>query len=179
MLPLNFESDHRMMDEVLGDLAILLQKEDIEWSFELLDLFWRQLAVHIRAENVCLFPTILNASREIFGKNGLPEFEEAKAAIDQLRADHTFLVDQLSQALRILRELLANTKPASDVTESIGEIRARILAVSEKLRAHTALEEERVYKWPKIILSPEQFETLQEAFVRESEKVPRSVARLV
>jgi len=179
MLPLNFKKEHQMMDEVLGDLATLLQKEDVEWSFELLDLFWRQLTVHIRAENVCLFPTILNAPREIFGKNGLPDFEEVKVAIDQLRADHNFLVDQLSQALRLLRELLNSTDapPADVVTNSIGEIRARIMAVSERLRSHAELEEEQVYKWPELILSPEQLETLQEAFLREGDTIPRNVAR--
>ena len=179
MLPFNFKTDHQMMDEALRDLVTLLQKEDLEWSFELLDLFWRQLAVHIRAENVCLFPTILNAPRDVFGKNGLPEFEDVKTIVDQLRADHNFLVDHLAQALRILRQLLActNTLP-DDVTNSIGDIRAHIVAVSERLRSHAKLEQERVYRWPELILSREQLETLQDAFLRESETVPRNVARL-
>ena len=67
MIPQLMEKDHEALDEVLQRLESSLEKHELLSSFELLDLFWARLAVHIRAENVRLFPTILSACPDAFG----------------------------------------------------------------------------------------------------------------
>lgn len=180
MLSENLDRDHQSMAEALEDLRMLLQKGDLNWAFELLDLFWTQLTVHIRSENVCLFPAILNAQREAFtGENGLPTFEEVKRVIDKLRADHSFFSDQVSQALRSIRELLAQPVTSEVNPESqLAEITRSMLAVEERLREHTELEHQQVYKWPEVLLPPAEYELLKSVMSGEVEKMPRRVERL-
>lgn len=181
MTPANLEGDHKLIEEVLDDLLTLLQKQDINRAFELLDLFWTQLAVHIRAENVCLFPAILNAPRESFGrKNGLPPFEEVKALIETLRADHAFFVDQVSQAIRRIRELMALADiPKVGLEPQVNEIKETMLAVADRLRAHSDLEHDKVYAWPELLLPADQYELLLHVVSGEIDKMPRRVERLV
>lgn len=75
MLSELMERDHELLGDLLQKLEGALERRDVVKSFSLLDLFWARLAVHIRAENVCLFPAIVNAPREIFGR-ALPPFAE-------------------------------------------------------------------------------------------------------
>jgi hemerythrin-like domain-containing protein len=180
MLPGNIERDHQLMEEVLTDLIALLQKQDVNWAFDLLDLFATQLGVHIRTENVCLFPTILNAPREAFSSGeGLPSFEEVKSTIDKLRADHTFFVDQVSAAMRRIRGLMPqiDTNP-STFEAPLDEIRTAMAAVMERMQEHTQIEENQVYRWPELILPSDQYELLITVLASEVEKMPRRVERL-
>jgi hypothetical protein len=180
MLPGKYERDHKLMQEVLADLTSLLQKRDVNWSFELLDLFWSQLAVHIRAENVCLFPAILNAPREAFKRDrGLPSYEEVKSTIDSLRGDHTFFVDQIAQVLRRIRELLAEPEMSRvGVEATLKEIQTTMEAVAERLETHWRIEEKQVYRWPELLLTRDQYELLTSVLGGEVEKMPRRVERL-
>ena len=65
MIPQLMEKDHEALDEVLQRLESSLEKHELISSFESLDLFWARLAVHIRAENVRLFPAILSARSKV------------------------------------------------------------------------------------------------------------------
>ncbi len=180
MLPGKYEQDHKLMQEVLDDLTSLLQKRDVNWSFELLDLFWSQLAVHIRAENVCLFPAILNAPRDAFSEDrGLPPYQQVKSTIDSLRADHTFFVDQVAQVLRRIRELLADPEISRISLETaLKDIQMTMESVAERLEIHWRLEEKQVYRWPELLLAPDQYELLTTVLSGEVEKMPRRVDRL-
>lgn len=72
------ETDHESLAHLLAELDGELAKPNIARAFELLDLFWARLAVHIRAENVHLFPALANARASLFtGKGSLPTSEEA------------------------------------------------------------------------------------------------------
>src|SRR4030095_14850546 len=52
------EQDHESLDQLLTELDAAVTKPGNPHVFELLDLFWARLAVHIRAENVRLFPAL-------------------------------------------------------------------------------------------------------------------------
>jgi hypothetical protein len=56
--------DHAEVDELIQLLFVALDDKDTTLSFERLDLLWARLAVHIRAEHLCLFPSILGALGE-------------------------------------------------------------------------------------------------------------------
>jgi iron-sulfur cluster repair protein YtfE (RIC family) len=165
------EQDHEALSELLNDLKSGLQQRDE--SFELLDLFWARLAVHIRAENLCLFPAILNGAPELFHeREDLPPIEEVKATIESLRSDHNFFMDELAKAVQTFREILANAQSAQRVAEQLESIRNRVEVVSLRLKSHDALEETQVYKWPGLILGASELEALRAALQRELENLP-------
>jgi len=166
------EYDHELLSELLHDLQSGLQQQNAARAFEMLDLFWARLAVHIRAENLCLLPAILNAPRELFGNGGVPAIEEAKGAIETLRSDHNFFMDELSKAVKTFREILANDEDPQHVSEQFGTIRGRVDAVSLRLESHNALEEKKVYRWPALILSTPELESLCASLRRELENLP-------
>lgn len=167
------QQDHEQLSELLRDLKLGLEERDTARAFESLDLFWARLAVHIRAENLCLFPTILEAPRELFrNRVGLPSFERAKTVVEGLRADHNFFMDQLSSAVKTLREVLSNAEGPRHFAERLCTIRERVDAVSLRLEKHNTLEEEEAYKWPAIILSAADLDGLRAALGRELENLP-------
>lgn len=166
------EQDHELLSELLQDLQSVLQQQEAARAFELLDLFWARLAVHIRAENLCLFPMILNAPRELFrDRGGVPSFEEAKTMVESLRADHNFFMDELSRAMKTIRAILPDAE-SPHVAEQLDTIRERVDAVSLRLESHNALEEDQVYKWPRLILSASDLQGLRAALRRELENLP-------
>ena len=167
------EQDHESLLELLHDLKSSLQQQDASRAFELLDLFWARLAVHIRAENLCLFPAILSAPTErLRAGHGVPSVEEVRATIEGLRSDHYFFMDELARAVKTFREILANRQSPLHVTEQLETIRRRVDAVSLRLESHNALEEDRVYKWPGLILGTAQLEDLTVAIRRELHNLP-------
>jgi iron-sulfur cluster repair protein YtfE (RIC family) len=167
-----FLEDHESLAALLDDLKIALEKPDLLRAFELLDRFWARLAVHIRAENVCLFPAILNAPAKLFvAENGLPEIEEARAAIAQLRGDHNFFMDELAQAVKTMRELLSAEQHENE-HEQMENVRQKICAVASRLEVHNKLEEEKVYRWPRIALTPPELARLNDAVRFEIRNLP-------
>ena len=64
------EDDHAALGELLAELDSELAKPNFVRGFELLDLFWARLAVHIRAENLHLFPALANAPASRFTGEG-------------------------------------------------------------------------------------------------------------
>src|SRR3982751_876507 len=103
------KTDHEELAEILDQLKVQLGKQDLPRAFETLDLFWASLAVHIRAENICLFPAVLNAPQSKFGvSNGMPDFEEVKAMVSSLRADHHHFMSELGEAMKEVRGLVVH-----------------------------------------------------------------------
>src|SRR6185503_15306411 len=96
------ETDHESLAQLLAELDAELAKPNSVRAFELLDLFWARLAVHIRAEHLHLFPAIANATASLFtGRGGLPTFQEAQYLLLQLRSDHDFFMKELAQLMKI------------------------------------------------------------------------------
>lgn len=88
--------DHSEIERLIHNVLTALERANKGQSFELLDLVWARLAVHIRAEHLCFFPSILGAPPVSFtGSGGTPQYDEAKSAIDLLRHDHDFFMREL------------------------------------------------------------------------------------
>lgn len=171
------KSDHEVLGEIVNQLKIQLGKPDLPWAFETLDLLWGSLAIHIRAENICLFPAILNAPRIKFGEgNNFPEYEEVKATIDNLRSDHNFFMTQLGSAMKELRGLMIHPENYS-MQDTVADLRRRINSVSDLLRVHNETEEEIIYRWPSLLLDDETLNQLEVGVRTEIENMPPRFAR--
>ena len=167
------EHDHEEIGGVVSDLLTAIDRCSVEESFRLLDLFWARLAVHIRAEHLCLFPTILNelnSSRKDHNEDAV-SLDEARDAIAQLRTDHDFFMHELASAIKQMRDFLAMPDPiaAPNMLQGVREI---VEAVRGRLEAHNKMEEERVYRWTNTVLSPREQTRLEAELRREIENLP-------
>src|SRR2546423_10245376 len=92
--------DHHGIDRILNQLETALKAEDVEAVDIRLDLFWARLAVHIRAEHLHLFPTVLRALQERESADErLPSPGAAQKMIAHLRDDHDFFMHELASAV--------------------------------------------------------------------------------
>ena len=162
--------DHRQLDKLLGAVRIALAGESPVEAFETLDLFWARLAMHIRAENLHLFPSVL---KRVKGEDGERPLEylpslEAQKAIERLTSDHNFFMQQLARARGILRE----TGLASNSVVELETVRKIVGGVSERLTAHNELEEMIIYRMPAKLLPREEQVELATRIQRELEKLP-------
>jgi hemerythrin superfamily protein len=154
--------DHKSLDNLLSELLAALDRGDAAEGFTLLDLFWARLGMHIRAENLHLFPSItVSATRG----GGSPA--ETLKAVDQLRRDHNFFMKELSVAIEILRA--SRIGGAQSQIRKVAEI---IRKLSERLDAHNELEEQIVYLLPARLLAPEEQSRLVARIRRELENLP-------
>src|SRR3954470_13269106 len=100
------EDDHHSLGELLSRFQATIANRDVKTARAALDLFWARLAVHIRAEHLHLFPSILNASTDTGDLAGGPSMRQAQATINALVDDHDFFMRELSSAISVLREAL-------------------------------------------------------------------------
>jgi hypothetical protein len=165
--------DHAQVGALVKELDAALGREDAARSFALLDLVWARLAVHIRAEHLCLFPAILDALAE------LPEAQseavvtsfEAKDLIAHLREDHNFFMNELASAIKVMREM--GSAPSDErVARALRSVRRKVNAVGHRLEQHNRLEEERLYRWPASLLTTTEQARLLARVAREVENLP-------
>ncbi|OLE52229.1 MAG: hypothetical protein AUG51_19180 [Acidobacteria bacterium 13_1_20CM_3_53_8] len=166
------EEDHASLGGLIEELCAALDGSDVARSFALLDLVWARLAVHIRAEHLCLFPAILDAAKQLSSRRAdAPQFDEAQSAISRLRRDHDFFMRELAGAVNTMREI----KSSSDtrlVEERLLDVRQTISTIKACLEKHNKLEEEQIYRWPTVLLNLEQQAHLAECVRREIENMP-------
>ena len=171
-MPDLLERDHEELDGVLGELFLALDRGERDESFARLDLLWARLAVHIRAEHLCLFPAILGAPQTLLtGSGDAPSPEELQSAIRVLRSDHDFFMHQLARAINLMRALKA-ISGADAVGESLREVRRIVLAVKNRLSTHNQLEEKQVYGWVDVLLDGAARSALDARVRRELENLP-------
>lgn len=164
--------DHAEVGDLINELLAAPDSMEPAQLFARLDLLWARLAVHIRAEHLCLFPSILDALGKISNLSSTyaPSAVQAREALERLRADHDFFMVELAKAVNAARELVkGENEPSADQTL---EIKQRVLAVSERLHEHNRLEEEQVYLWPEILLSAEERAELSVRMKHEIENLP-------
>jgi hypothetical protein len=168
------EQDHAALGEVFRQLDLTLGEGDTVRSFELLDLAWARLAVHIRAEHLHLFPAVLNALAEEAGRDdpAKPSLREARACLERLREDHNFFMRELADAIKSLRELSHVALNDDDSTGQKGAVRRKAIEVAARLDEHNRLEELKVYRWPARLLGPEAQVRLVESLRGELENMP-------
>ena len=165
------EEDHASLGQLLIQLDAELRKQNIAQAFELLDLFWARLAVHIRAENLHLFPALAAAPAALFtGKGVLPTFEEALNLLLLLRSDHDFFMKELARVKRVAREISAGQSEAE--REEVEELRQRLTVIRQRLETHNRLEEEQAYVWPSLLFDEITITHLCDQLLHELENLP-------
>jgi hypothetical protein len=164
--------DHADVDKLIHRLLAALDHENKSHSFELLDLLWARLAVHIRAEHLCLFPSILEAPPVSFtGSDGRPQYDEAKSAIALLRHDHDFFMRELGTAVNTLRK--QKTRSDNDeIRKQLRDVRRCVVKVQSRLDQHNHLEENHVYKWVNVLLGEPERVALTARIRHELENIP-------
>jgi len=171
------EEDHGSLGDLFGRLRAALRGSDTRGAFELLDAAWARLAVHVRAEHLCLFPAVLGAPAELFGRcTGAPSRDEAREIVAGLRHDHDFFMRELASAIGTLRELLSGTEGGAE-PRGLESARRSVEAVISRLEEHDRLEEEHVYRWPDVLLDADGRARLAADVRRELENLPRRFER--
>ena len=159
--------DHNALDQVLKELKAALESGDVKTSHAKLDLFWARLAVHIRAEHLHLFPTVMAGVREKTPDDSSELVPmAAQAAIDQLRDDHNFFMHALADAIQRIRTLRKSSNEQID-PGGLKEIQTAVLEIEKRLISHNQLEEERVYRWAGDVLSEQRQAELATQIERE------------
>ena len=162
--------DHAALDKILKQLQTALRSSDLEIAHFKLDLFWARLAVHIRAEHLHLFPTVLSCL-ENAAVSHAPSLDEAKSVVAQLRQDHDFFMHQLALAVEIMRELLTLPEQLT-VPEGMNNVKKIVREVERRLVNHNEIEENQIYHWATIFLNSEEQQKLQERITKELQNRP-------
>jgi hypothetical protein len=170
-MPDLLERDHKEMDSLLGELFLALENGDKDESFARLDLLWARLAIHIRAEHLCLFPAILGAPQTLLtGSGGAPHLEEAQNAIGVLRSDHDFFMHEPAKAINLIRAP-KGIPNAGDMGKILREVRSIVISVKTRLGAHNQLEENQVYGWIDVLLDEAESSALDARVQHELKKL--------
>jgi hemerythrin-like domain-containing protein len=166
-------NDHADLAELLCDLRTALDAGDLELSYARLDRFWARLAVHIRAEHLRLFPTILRAlsDRPTDHSPAAPSLSQAQSTIEELHRDHDFFMHELARSLAAMRGLMATD--AQDIALDLNEVRTRVAAVEERLVTHNTIEESQVYLWTSTLLRDEEQAALAKRLQDDLDNMPR------
>lgn len=169
--PDNFlEQDHAALGKLLVEFQSSLDEKDAARSFELLDLVWARLAIHIRAEHLCLFPALLEASKQRFtGVDATPSLSELREAVRGLKSDHDFFMRELARSVNALRALKDSEGGAGP---QLAEVRESVKAVCARLETHNSIEEAQAYRWVTSLLTAKEQAALQTCITREFEKLP-------
>jgi hypothetical protein len=163
--------DHSELEKLIHELLGALDQENKSRSFELLDLLWARLAVHIRAEHLCLFPSILGAVRVSSTESGdSPQYDEAKRQIDLLRRDHDFFMGELGTAVNNMRKQKRSDHDV--IGKHLLDVRHSVAKVKSRLDTHNQLEENHVYKWVNQLLDQEKLAALTARIRHEIENMP-------
>ena len=165
-------NDHAAVDRVLKDLQTALRSSDVEVVHAKLDLFWARLAVHIRAEHLHLFPTVLRSlENAAVSRASAPSLDEAQTVIAELRRDHDFFMHELARAIEIMRQLLTASEQTI-LAEGLDDVRNIVLQVKQRLVKHNEVEESRIYRWATTLLNSEEQEKLVRRITMELRKQP-------
>lgn len=116
-------TDHAELDALFREARAALDRGLQTEAHRALDRVWMRLAVHIRAEHKALFPVVAEAR---------PDLAEA---LRTLREDHDVFMATLATAVNALK--------ASG--PDWAALRSAVAALQQRLAAHNALEEERIY----------------------------------
>lgn len=164
------QGSKRLVDDHLGLHRLLMQVQsalehgDVHRAYAKIDLFWAKLAVHIRAEHLHLYPSILNSDQAT-------SLAKMQGVIDRLREDHDYFMHKLAGAVGNVRGLL-NVSDKQKIESGLEQIGTMIREVEERLEVHNEIEEGQVYCWVGTLLNDKEQEELAIAIRSELEKCP-------
>jgi hemerythrin-like domain-containing protein len=163
--------DHDELNKLLNALVTAIDQNDFVTTFARLDLFWARLAMHIRAENLRLFPALLKALDDNSGAQKSRDLEMvARQAINRLHSDHDFFMSELAVAVKIMRESMRISTREAEKT--VDQVRQIVVAVNKRLESHNELEEELVYRLAAKLLSTDEQSELAASIRSELENLP-------
>jgi hypothetical protein len=169
------EDDHESLGQLLTELDAEMAKPNIARAFELLDLFWARLAVHIRAEHLHLFPALTEAPASRFtGEGGLPTFEEAQSILARLRSDHDVFMRELALMMKAMGAMIGNQLAN---VEEVEDWRQRLAKIADRLEAHNLLEEHQAYTWPTLLFDQPKLAALLARIAHELKNLPPRFAK--
>jgi hypothetical protein len=164
------EDDHASLGQLLSEVSAELAKRNIARAFALLDIFWARLAVHIRAENLHLFPALASAPATSFTKtNGPPTAEEVKNVLARLRSDHDFFMKELPRMIKVMRTLAVSHE---DHSEEVEDLQQSLTKIASRLEEHNRLEETQAYRWPTSLLDEQELVRLCDCLRQELQNLP-------
>lgn len=163
-------NDHEELDELRHALVTSFDKSDPAEIFARLDLFWARLAVHIRAEHLHLFPSVLNVIDDAFDASDDTQ-SRVRDVIKTLRSDHDFFMKELARAMKLMRAVGGNS-------ETIKEVREIIAMVTVRLEQHNKIEEAAIYNLPSRFLTTSQQTVLVTDIHRELQNAPSRFTEL-
>ena len=160
--------DHEVLVDLTSQTMEQMDKQELSWALHTLDFLWASMDVHVRVVRSSLFPAILNARRDRFGRAGIPAYDEARDVIARLQADHDFFMIELEESVAALRKI---RKHAEDNQSLLVQLRERISKFAARLLTHRD-EEEVVHQWPRRLLQPSELTDLQTIVRHKSQEVP-------
>jgi hemerythrin-like domain-containing protein len=149
------DHDHAELDGLLHAALAALADGALDRAFAPLDTFWARLAVHIRAENLHLFPALLGAAEESPQHMDAPPPGTVAEVIKRLRADHDYFMSELAAAMKALRTMRRQDRPPVSPAELAG-LRDLLDRISRRLADHNAVEETQAYRWVESLLDSAQ-----------------------
>lgn len=158
--------DHDAVGELLKQLQTALDQKDVQTSYSKLDLLWARLAVHIRAEHLHLFPTVIARITRA------PDLSETETIIENLRADHDFFMRELAGAIRLLHELLRQKIITASDASKFAFVAGGVREVEKLLVIHNEIEESQIYRWSGIMLTEQEQSELVARMSAELENRP-------
>ena len=166
--------DHSELDRVIRQVLEEISVGEQPLAFILLDYFWARLAMHIRAEHLHLFPTLLRAVPSGGPQEKAAESSSIATVIEQLRSDHDFFMSELAGAIKIMRKELEENSVISPL--NLEDVRKRIEYVGRRLLHHNELEESRVYPFIDLLLPKDEAHELHLRMKRELDNAPARLA---
>ena len=126
-------NDHAEVDVLFDDALRHIENGDPATAFDAVDLFWARLAVHIRAEHLCLFPAVMKISEN-------ERLTDIRDTVERLRGDHDFFMHELAKIVKDLRAITPE-REAAVINHAAGVLRT----IRDRLIEHNAIEEKLVY----------------------------------
>jgi hemerythrin-like domain-containing protein len=165
--------DHREVDEILQQLLAAFERSDVSEVQRRLDYFWARLAMHIRSENLHIFPAVLRNIRDRAENEGL-ESIAMEAAIAQLNNDHNFFMRELGAGVKELFDL--GKVSEAEQNKRLTALCSRVEAVRDRLEQHNEIEESGIYLWCETLEDIEK-ESLRSKVRHELDNLPPRFAK--
>jgi len=154
--------DHAELGDLIERIFATIDETDAGGLFASLDLFFARLAVHIRAEHLHLFPTLLKAS---------PTDRTIEVLLADLREDHNFFMNELKGMIKTIRPFTDPNSPYPAQSD-LEDVHRRLTRISQRLDIHNEVEETRIYPMVNSVLSLSDSLVLAKHVKSEIENLP-------
>ena len=165
-------NDHVELGALLLELLSSLDEANVDEAYARLDTLWARLAVHIRAENVQVFPDILRAldAQTAAARQEVETSARLRASIERLRSDHDVFMSELKDAVKAMRPVI-DDRDGKRTAVVLQSLRDRLGALEGAFESHNR-EEDSVYPMAASVLDSAEMGDLMERVRRELVALP-------